>query len=158
MSKAWTNITAATIGAEKKVNVALLGSFHSNQEALISQPIDTRFAEFTGPATFDIEVYIPAAVATLEGDVTLVVRLEARVSAGGTTGQVRVKLGAGSFVTSSSFTSTSYAFFTLTISSADVKAVADTVAILQVETLRTAGSGDVLARCGSASSRLERAA
>lgn len=156
MSKAWQDIPDADIDIESPVTEGLLAKIYDNQEALISQPVDTRFAEASaaaGVTLASIEVYIPPQVATA-GAVTLVIRFEAKVASG--TGEVEARLGSGSFVSSGTFTNTSYGFKTITISSTDVHAAPDTAQTLTIRT--KAGSATVTAKCVSASSRLERAA
>jgi len=163
MAKAWQNIAAAEVDAESAFIEALVGKFHSNQEALISVPVDTRFpaASAAAAATVvaNIELWIPPAVATLEGAVTLVIRAEGYADVG-TVGRLRFKLGAGTPVDSSDLPTgvTAWGFVTVTISSTDVKAVAGTHATLEVTLVRVSGAGTVFGRCLSSSSRLERAA
>jgi len=157
MSKAWTDIPTTEIDTESPVTEGLLEKIYDNGECLISQPVDTRFAEIAAAASATIaalEIYIPPQVATAGGDVTFVIRFEAKVASG--TGEVEARLGALTFVSSGTFTNTSYGFKTITISSADVKAAPDSAVTLTIRT--KAGSATVTARCISASSRLERAA
>jgi hypothetical protein len=157
MSKAWIDIVSTDIDGKSPITETLLGKFFDNQEALISTPVDTYFEEVlavgSGTTIAAPEVFIPPQVNTAGGDVTLVVRFEAMVSSG--TGEVEAQLASGSWVSSGTFTNTSYGYKTITITSADVKAAQDTAAVL---TFRVkSGSANVDARCISMSSRLERA-
>lgn len=163
MSKAWTNIPATDIDAESFVTEDILGDFHDNQEALISGPIDTKFAQVDtsgSPAAYTalllVPVYIHPPVNTDKGDVVLVVRFEGWTDAS-TTVDIRMRLASGTFVEVTGITVTSPTFQTLTISSTDVKANADSEVNLEVEARVTAGAGEARVRCLSASSRLERA-
>lgn len=165
MSKAWTDITASDIDEESFVTETLLGQFFDNQEALISSPIDCRFAQAVtsgSPAAFTELVtqllFIPPQVATTAGNVNLVLHFE-RWTDAATTIEVRVKLGAaGTYVTQTGITDTGPVFSTFTISDTDTKAAADGFETLFVEARVSAGVGEARVQNLDSACRVERAA
>lgn len=155
----YPTMAASEYDGESPITEALIIKFHDRDEALISQPIDTRFAEGSNNTNSYVQiaslsVFIPQAAATTDGNVTLVVVLQARVTAGN--GKVRVKLGAGSYVESAEFANTSYADKTITIAVADVRAAAGTAVALVVETKYSTSAGTCYAKCDTCASHLER--
>ncbi len=152
-------IPTTDVDAESVVNVDLIADLFSNQESLGTQQVDCGWDEISEDTSFpfvnDEEVFIPESANTTDEDEVLVVRFQKKV-ASGTTGQVRITLGAGSAVTSATFTNTAYDTIEIELVAADVRAVAGTVATLKIELLRTAGSGLVFAENVLSSSRIER--
>ncbi len=157
--KPWTQIASTEYDGESPVTEGLLLKFHDNQEALISGPANTRWAEVSGTTgtAKSIDVWIPEAASTDDGDVTLVVRFEAKVDSG-STGKIGLQLGAATLVETTTFTHTAYQTYEVIIPAADVKAAAGTVAALNISNTRTAGAGLIYSLCEFSSSRLERAA
>lgn len=162
MSKAFTTIVSTRRDGESPVTQQLLQDFHDRDEALISQPIDTRFPEKIVNASgftemFRLNVYLPACAGTADGAVTLVFVFEAKV-ASGVNGRVRAKLGSGgTYVETGNITGTAYARFALTLPAADVAAAAGFEVDLIIEGHYTATAGNVYVRCGWCASRIERA-
>ncbi len=164
MSKSFPGIVLSRRDGESPVTQQLIQDFHDRDEALISQPIDTRFPEqsvnssvFTALATLNI--FLPACVGTADGDVTLVFVFEAKAAAVGNLCRVRAKLGAGgTFVETANINATTYARFALTIPAADVAAAADSEVSLIIEGRYTGTAGAVFIRCEWCASRIERAA
>ncbi len=157
--KPWVTVATTDKDGESVVNENLVKLFHDNQEALITGPVDCRWDEISEDTSFPFvlneEVFIPESCNSTDEDVVLVVRFQKKV-AGGTTGQVRITLGSGSAVTSSTFVNTAYDTIEIELVAADVRAVAGTIAALKIELLRTAGSGLVYAENKFSSSRIER--
>lgn len=154
---AWTD--QADLGAGEFVIEDYLDKMHQNQESLISQPVGYSFDEVTENGTGYVskviqEIYVPPAVATLQGDVVLAVRLDPKVDAG--TGRIQIRLGSGSWVESSTFSNTSYGtYITLIISNTDLKAVADSYAELELQ-LKVAATGPAYCRYNGAGTHFER--
>jgi len=163
MAKVFPEIVLTRRDGESPTTQDLMTDYHARDEALISQPIDTRFPEkIVNAAAFTeatrLNLFLPACAGTLDGNVTLVFVLEVKVAAG-VTGRVRAKLGAaGTYVESANIVSTAYVRLALTIPAADVLAAADTEKDLIVEARYTATAGNVYARCEWSASRIERAA
>lgn len=161
-SKAFPTIVSTRRDGESPVTQALLTDYHARDESLISQPIDTRFPEKVVNANVFTEMtritlFLPAAVATVDGAVTLVFVFEAKVAAT-VTGRIRVKLGSGgTYVETGDVVGTAYARFALTVSAANVAAAADAETDLIIEGRYTATAGNVSVRCEWAASRIERA-
>lgn len=162
MSKAFPAIVSGRRDGNSPVTQQLMTDFHGRDEALISQPIDTRFVEKSVNATgftemFRLNIHLPACAGSTDGAVTLVVVFESKVAAG-VTGRIRIKLGAGgTYVQTADIVVTAYGRIALTIPAADVLANADAEADLIFEGRYTATAGLVYARCEWAASRLERA-
>jgi hypothetical protein len=164
VSKSFPTIASTEIDGESPVTETLVGKFYDRDESLISAPVDTRFGTLsTASGAFvqvgTVKLWLPASVGTAGGNVTLVVVFEARVTAGATTGRVRMRLGAGgTYQETGDITSTTFSRFALTITAADVAANADAEVDLEIEGRVTAGAGSTELRCVYSASRLERAA
>jgi hypothetical protein len=163
MSKAFPTIVSTRRDGESPVTQSLLQDFHDRDESLISQPIDTRFAEKTVNAAgftemFRLNLFLPKCVGTADGAVTLVFVFEAKANAVGNLCRIRTKLGAGgTYVETADINAAAYARFALTISAADVAAAADSEVELIVEGRYTGTAGAVFIRCEWCASRVERA-
>lgn len=157
-AKAWTNIPTTDTDAESVVNEDLIADFHSNQEALITMPVDARWAQRDGfPAAWTVEVYVPQPVVTTHGTVELVLRFEAWVDAG-TTAKVRAKLASGAFVETATISNTTAQAFEIRIPDGDVVAAVNTNAAITVEHVLVSGGGSAHSRNAWGSSRWERQA
>ena len=161
MSRSFPSIVSTRRDAESPVNESVMDDYHDRDEGLVSFPIDTRFEPVTGitAAAFTeqkrIPEFFPAAVGSADSAVQLVVVLEVRVQ-GTASGRVRVRLGdSGTFVTGATFSSTSWAFQTFTLSSTDTEAAADSQEDLIVEAIRDTGGGTIEVACTNAASRVE---
>jgi hypothetical protein len=162
VSKAFTAIAATDMDGKSPVTQTRLQQYHDRDEALISGPIDTRFAEVsTGVSSYTevarVPLWIPPQAGTTAGDITLVVHFQRKVSTGN--GRVRMRLGgSGTWMETASFSNTSYAHDTLTIPAADVLAAKDSTVDLIVEAKDNGGGATTFVKCESSASRLERAA
>jgi len=163
MSKLYQDIHISRRDGESPITQDLLQDYHDRDEALITQPIDTRFDEKSVNAAaftemFRLRLFLPMCAGTLDGDVTLVFVFEAKAAAVGNLCRIRAKLGAGgTYVETGDINSTAYARFALTIPAADVATAADAEADLIVEGRYTGTAGNVFARCEWSASRIERA-
>lgn len=157
--KPWVDVLTTDKDGESVVNVDLVGDFFGNQEALITGPVDCRFDLFSEDTAFpkvqNEEVFIPESANSVEEDIVLVVRFEKKVD-GSAVGQIRITLGAGTPVLSSTFSNSSFDTIEIELVAADVRAVAGAVAALKIELLQDSGSGFVFAQNRFSSSRIER--
>ena len=164
MSKALPTIVLSRRDGRSPVTQTLMQDYHDRDEAMISQPIDTRFSEksVTNAAFTEIgrlTLYLPPSAGTVDGAVTLVFVFEAKANAVGNLCRVRAKLGAaGTYVETGDINATAYARFALTLPAADVLAAADVEADLIFEGRHTGTAGAVSVRCEWSASRIERAA
>lgn len=143
----WVDIDEADIAAEKPLTETLVANFWNNQECLITQHCGIRFAEENTnqsvyTAVHTEQVYVPPCVVTSAADVDLVFQPEVWITGGGTSADWRARLNGGSWVTGSStdVASGPDAMQTLRLPSADVKAAAGTVVLLEIE-MKTTGGG-----------------
>ena len=156
--RTFPDIADSRIVAEEPVNESLVADLHDRDEALIAISLDTRFQEGTTPDTSWAEIarvklWFPAAVSSAKSTAPFVVVFERKITGAGL-GEVRMRLDGGTNVATSTFSNTAYAFDTLTIPSADVKANANAEVDLIVEAQTSSGATSVEARCLSSASRL----
>lgn len=166
MAKSFPDIATSEIDTDSPVIESLMTKFWDREESLISGPIDCRWVEVTRAATGFAEVarvrlYIAQSAGTSGGtQVTLVVPFEVKNSDGTSTGNVRLKLGAGGTYQTAAIAAgdSAYTRKSVTITAADVNTSKGTEVELIIEMERTAGTGTLYSRnVWGGASRLERA-
>lgn len=159
----WADVADSEIDDESPVDEQLVGKFWQREEALISQHVDTRFAQADTTATAfaalaGVGVYVPAAAKTSGGaKVAIRIVLEAKL-AGATGGELRARIIGGTYSAVASVSSSDWTRVELVIPAADVGAAADGDVGIAIEGRVSAGSGTLSARCQWGASRLERSA
>lgn len=165
----WQNIADTEIDEESIVSEALVGKFHNNHEALGSQGVDTRHVEGSHTGTTvqttvssGVPFFLPAAHATTDGDIQLVISLDIKIDngAGGApagTMTVTVDIG-GATQSVSSFATSTYTRQEFRFSTAQTRAMTAGISSFDVKIQLTNSGDQGYAKCENGASRLERVA